>query len=104
MFIVGTLSVIKEYKANVYTLENYDMYQLLTTKPWGKFHMHGLGILSAILYFDVLAYRKLEDNFEKAKLYPKIHFLSKTVKAAKFFMLFGVALIVTNLFVTFKPG
>jgi len=63
MFVIGFLSSTKHYTANVYTLENYDMYQLLTTKPWSKLHFHGLGILCAILYFDVIAFRKL-DKFE----------------------------------------
>lgn len=103
MSIVAFLSAVKGYTANIYTLENYDMYQLLTTKPWGKFHLHGLGILTAILYFDVLAYRKLE-KFEQAKAFPKIHFLSNNVPVAKVCMLLGVTLIVTNFFVTYKPG
>lgn len=103
MTIIGFLSATKDYTANVYSLENYDMYQLLITKPWGKLHLHGLGILAAILYFDILAYRKLE-NFDKPKHYPKIHFLSKNVKVAKLFMLLGVTIVVTNFFVTFRPN
>ncbi|CDW89299.1 UNKNOWN [Stylonychia lemnae] len=102
MFVVGFLAHTKSYTANVYTLENYDMYQLLTTKPWSKFHLHGLGILCAILYFDILAFRKL-DKFEQKKQYPKIYFFSNNIISGKIIMLSGVGFIVTNFFVTYEP-
>jgi hypothetical protein len=38
---------------------------MMLIKPYGKLHLHGLGILAAITYFELLQYRKLEDNLDK---------------------------------------
>lgn len=104
MITVGVLAGLNNWTANIYTLENYNMYMLMFSKPWGKLHLHGLGILAAIFYFDLLGYRKLDSNFDKKRLYPKIHFLSNNIKLAKILMLIGVTLVVTNFFVTYVPG
>ena len=75
----------------------------MITKPYTKLHLFGIGLLAGILYFDLLEYRKL-DSFNRKTKYPKIHFLSTNVKFAKLIMLTGVAFVVTNFFVTYKPG
>ncbi len=103
MTIVGLMAGLEGFTAGIYTLENYWLYQMMLIKPYGKLHMHGIGILAAILYIDILAYRKM-DELDKATKSPAIHFLSTNIVAAKLIMLSGVTMVVTNFFVTYEPG
>ena len=77
---------------------------MMFIKPYAKLHLHGLGLLSAIFYLDILAYRALPDSFTKAKSFPRIHYLSTNLKLAKLLMLIAVTLVLTNFFVTYEPG
>jgi len=104
MTIVGVMAGIGCFTAGIYTLENYELYRMMLIKPYAKIHLHGLGILCAIFYFDILEYRKIDDKFDKAKAFPKIHYLSNNIKLAKLLMLMGVTLVLTNFFVTYEPG
>lgn len=60
MLIVGIIAGTNGFTANIYTIENYKMYQYLIIKPYTKLHLFGIGFLFSILYFDILEYRKLD--------------------------------------------
>lgn len=67
LLALGTViicSIVYEFNltAGAYTLENWYMYGMFLNKPYCKLQVHAIGILGAILYFDVLAYRKLGES------------------------------------------
>jgi hypothetical protein len=56
--IIGLIASHYNFTAGIYTVENYELYAQIIIKPYCKLQVHGLGILSAILYLDILDYRK----------------------------------------------
>lgn len=59
ILLVGTViicSIVSEFDltAGAYTLENWYMYAQYLNKPYCKMQVHAIGILAAILYFDLL--------------------------------------------------
>ena len=69
LIIAGTAAMIviadiNNFTAGIYTVENADLYNKLIIKPYCKIQAQGLGVLSSILYFDVLAYRKVEGSLK----------------------------------------
>lgn len=101
--IVGYVAYHIGFTAGIYTIENFLLYSRYMIKPYCKLQVYGLGILGAIMYLDILEYRK-HDPLRKKTLFPKLHFLHNNIVIAKICMLLGVTLIFLNMFVTYQPG
>lgn len=61
-------------KAGPLGIESYYMQAYLTNKPYTHLNEHSIGVLFACMYYDLLKYRKLGTEEEKANSYPKLHF------------------------------
>jgi peptidoglycan/LPS O-acetylase OafA/YrhL len=108
LFALGTVIICLvvydfDLTAGAYTLENWYMYGMFLNKPYCKFQVHALGVLAAILYLDILAYRKAkaEDEEDAAKQYPKIHLAVTSKIFGIGMLLLGLGCIFTNLFISF---
>lgn len=108
LLVAGTViicAIVSEFDltAGAYTLENWYMYAQYLNKPYCKLQVHAIGLLSAILYLDILEYRKARaESLEEAqKQYPKIHFVTESWLAGKVMLLLGVVFFVINLFISF---
>jgi len=102
MVIFGTISnmyvaYLVGLRAGVFAVENYYMFSEMVDKPYTKTGSHGLGIIAAILYLQLL-------EFRKATKTPNHHFfrlISTSKLSAWACMLLGVALVIANAFVGF---
>jgi peptidoglycan/LPS O-acetylase OafA/YrhL len=108
LLIAGTAiicTVVSEFNltAGAYTLENWYMYAQYLNKPYCKLQVHAIGILFAILYFDLIEYRRIKQrNEEIAKAeFPKVHFISTNYWVGKLILYAGLTMIITNLFISY---
>jgi len=72
------------------------MFAYVVTKPWAKLGSFHAGIILAIVYLEVLAYRQ-ETEERKPKDFPVIHFLHKRQSMGILLWVVGVTLVITCL-------
>lgn len=84
--VTGALVYKFNLTAGALSLENYYLFGMVINKPYTKFSSYGVGVYLAMIYLEILQYRKLKGDQEKKAHYPKIHFLH-TSKLLSFFMI-----------------
>ena len=55
-----------DLKSGPLSAEGYYMFANLTNKPWGKFGSQAWGVFLAYFYYDLLKYRALKTDDERA--------------------------------------
>jgi hypothetical protein len=58
---------IYDFKAGLVNTEGYYMYAYMINKPYTKLSAQCVGVLFGIMYWDLLKYRKIEDEEEKKR-------------------------------------
>lgn len=53
------LTSVNEFKANIMTIGNAEVYPVLITKPYYRLVPHSLGVILAFIYRDILDFRKI---------------------------------------------
>jgi hypothetical protein len=48
--------------AGVFSMPDFYLFSTFVNKPWNKFHVYSLGMLSAILFIDIKSYRRCVAN------------------------------------------
>ena len=104
LFILTNIAV-NMYYSYTYDLKigfvhtnNFYLLQAIISKPWTKTQNIGFAFIMVDIYFQILAYRKVKTEQEKSIRFPSLHKIHTTPWIGNSLILFGIALIFTNLF------
>jgi magnesium-transporting ATPase (P-type) len=77
------------------SLGNFYLFGYLINKPYSKFASYAVGCVLAMIYLDLLEYRKIKDEEEKKK-YPILNFFKKKawISWIMIFVFLGLILLV----------
>lgn len=94
----------KDLTAGLFSSEDYYLFSTMANKFYTKLGPSAFGVMCAVLYLDVLQYRKVDSEDEKKEQFPKIHFFHKYYLAGWAVFFIALANIVWQMFVLYEPG
>lgn len=85
------------FKAGPLAIEDYYMFSYIFNKPYTKQYCHGLGILLAFCYYEILKYRKLTSDEDKQIEFPKLNWFYQRPNLSIFINWISVGMIIFTL-------